>query len=502
MVEALKKSDDNMKASDFHCSIFLARSIHLTVSSTMALVFLEIDGNLKPCFAEAGKVIKIIDLDDTPVERFDLSKMTVAELRAVLSACDCEQWGRGKTKAAMIETIFGRWNALLTNLRNHRARQAMNQPEPAPSVLESDLDSSVLGAATAIPDDGTEGDDIHTFDDAMSSAESELSVSDFFDIIDVSVEDLENSPEYHDGEFDPVYLKDGGDFAPPKTVRVEVKEPKGRTLLHFRFVDVSMTMEELKEKIANETQRLANAVQGGSKRGLTPDMFRLHVAGQVMKGSISDHIHEEDRKITVELELRIRGGGIRPTQKAHLKPETALKELIKRSNQMIEKKVEQRMDASAVPPDPIQAFLKPIKDRMSALKSKMDDNTNTIKAVLENLGESKLTTILDVFEGKGNTVSTEQKICLVADVIWDDIAVISEGIPHLQNQKVEMLEALVGEYAKHYSVSKPSGLCYSNERFISDVREVLTFRKGMKSVMASDGEASASDRDDGKCHLM
>eukprot|EP00434_Breviolum_minutum_P037613 symbB.v1.2.033358.t1/scaffold4134.1/size46478/1 len=426
--------------------------------------------------------------------------MTVAELRDVLSACNCEHWGRGQTKTAMIETIFGSWNSLLSCLRNHRARQAMNQPEPAPSVLEFDLDGSVLGTHTALPD--SEVDDLHTLDDAMSSAESELSVSDFFDITDVSVEDLENSPEYHDGEFDPVYLKDSEDFATPKTVWVEVKEPKGRTLLLFRFVDVSMTMEKLKEKIANETQRLANADQGGSKRGLTPDMFRLHVDGQVMKGSISDHIHQEDRKITVEVELRIRGGGIRPTQKAHLKPETALKELIKRSNQMIEKKVEQRMDASAVPPDPIQSFLKPIKDRMSALKSKMDDNTNTIKAVLENLGESKLTTILDVFEGKGNTVSTEQKICLVADVIWDDIAVISEGIPHLQNQKVEMLEALVGEYAKHYSVSKPSGLCYSNERFISDVREVLTFRKGMKSVMASDGGASASDRDDGKCHLM
>lgn len=157
----------------------------------MALVFLEIDGNLKPCFAEAGKVIKITDLDDTPVDRFHLSKMTVAELRDVLSACNCEHWARGQTKTAMIETIFGSWNSLLSCLRNHRARQAMNQPEPAPSVLELDLDGSVLGTATAIPDDGTEGDDIHTLDDAMSSAESELSVSDFFDFIDVSIEDLE-----------------------------------------------------------------------------------------------------------------------------------------------------------------------------------------------------------------------------------------------------------------------------------------------------------------------
>ena len=123
------------------------------------------------------------------------------------------------------------------------------------------------------------------------------------------------------------------------------------------------------------------------------------------------------------------------------------------------------MDASASVPEPVQAFLKPIRDRIASLKSKMDD-------------ESKLNTILQVFEGKGASANTEQKICLVADLILDDIAVTSDGIPNLQNQKVEMLEMLVAEYAKHYSVFKPCGLCYSNEKFLADVREVLTFMKG------------------------
>ncbi|CAJ1437370.1 unnamed protein product [Effrenium voratum] len=111
------------------------------------------------------------------------------------------------------------------------------------------------------------------------------------------------------------YLHDASDFdtTNKQGVTVEVKEAmKGRVLFLFSDLDGNMTVDALKNMIAEDAERRANAMvlSDKPKKVLTSDCFMLRTSeGMKMEdGIIADYTEEDEGALVVHLMLRLKGG--------------------------------------------------------------------------------------------------------------------------------------------------------------------------------------------------
>ena len=251
-------------------------------------------------------------------------------------------------------------------------------------------EASVL--STEVPQDANESSD--------GSEDSEVSLSEFFDT-GITLEDVENLPDFVDDTFPDAFLRDTTHFDTPRTVVVDVKEPKaGRVLVRFPNVDVTTTANKLKEKISNEAQKK-----------LTPDMFKLYADGQTMDGIIDDYLNVDDRVLMVELRLFLKGGGV--SRHHHLKKEQDKKKSAKAKDTK-KSSQEIRNDAKEVASSVQQTWSLPAVQQADAILSSFmllseKNPSDALIGRLKILGEDDLKAIYDALSGL-NGGSTDYKI--------------------------------------------------------------------------------------------
>ena len=190
-------------------------------------------------------------------------------------------------------------------------------------------------------------------------------------------------------------------------------------------------------------------------------------------------------------------GGSRP-----MNQEQVLKSFLKNSRAIYHKRVEDREDeVSDTAPVFIQPMLTSIKEQIVRMKVRTSTGDNIIKMVLEQVEDSHLQNIKSVLELRDGKTS-EEKLATVSELLWREVGLVKDSIPHLHNAKVEMTELLLEEFGRHYHRLKGGALNYSLEKVVRDIDTVMNLRMGQRQALSRAEANEDTQVSDNSCVLM
>ena len=199
-----------------------------------------------------------------------------------------------------------------------------------------------------------------------------------------------------------------------------------------------------------------------------------------------------DTKLKMTLTLLLKGGalfgGNRPKT-----TEEVLKSFLKQTKANYNRRVEKvDEDAPTNAPAPFQTFVVDVRAQINVFKNRCTSGNNCVKELLDGVEDTKLRTMKSVMGTQDGTTS-EENIASISELLSDKVAIIKDGVPILNNLRIELTEMLIEQFAQHYSRNKGGKLQYHMEKYITDINEVLNIRQGRRSSESSQQEEPVSN---------
>lgn len=255
--------------------------------------------------------------NDTAKLEVLLKDMTIDALKNTLTELNLGVRNKNPNKAVLVRSIVSQWenvkrmaheNHVVATLTDAMATSSI-APAQTASAPPTTMSSPYAGVA---PFQGKPHSLVETEsdDDVERDASDVESISDFIEL----PKDYLDDPS----DFDTLHLLTVD--TPPVELRwLVVKELKGRTLCIFSNVPINTDINTLKVMIVKEFEKKADAVMTKSKKKpLVAENFLLRCDGAKMDGDDEVSLYMENeaqRKLEVELELTLKGGGKKMVRK-------------------------------------------------------------------------------------------------------------------------------------------------------------------------------------------
>ena len=163
-----------------------------------------------------------------------------------------------------------------------------------------------------------------------------------------------------------------------------------------------------------------------------------------------------------------------------------MKNLVKKSTT----KAVKSSDGDELPvlPDQMKPLVHSMRSTLDEYKGKVSVDGSLIKDALTAMSEDDLKYMKTLFESSKTTTKTEDKLTKICSLFVPQIAQIQSIIPHLNHLKSELIVNFINAYAHEYNVDKGVDVIFDNDSFLQDVRDELSFRRGLKRGVRSSTE--------------
>eukprot|EP00434_Breviolum_minutum_P044186 symbB.v1.2.039435.t1/scaffold6562.1/size23088/2 len=411
------------------------------------------DGGVEPFFITGGEVIEVGISPKWSPSRSDLSELTVAQLKPLLTVKNIDSL-KPKVKNDYIEAIISTWTD---------------------TIEEKSI--SVSGSTGGDKPSGGDGGDGGSRDD------------------DHQEDDLPDNDDPDDDDDDGSDGSDGFSF-PKGVINITVKRSD---LISKTFV----------VKSSWKTRALKFMVFG--KWGIRPNHHRFT---NFRGDNIYDNLTFEQSNIkdnnTLLLQVDGRAGAGKKTVKSHLKSkEERVEKLVERSFKAIDKAIkdgalsdDEDFPPSTPAPPALNLLIDGINQKMVIARNKMNAGENIIRQALELCSDQQLEKLWNIFENQKNHVITEDKVLATSEVISADVVLINQYRSHLKVLKLELVRLFSSAFARAYHKEQSSGtITFSCEKFMADITSVRGFRSGLRRSLDMDAEEHQEERD-ARCVLM
>ena len=172
--------------------------------------------------------------------------------------------------------------------------------------------------------------------------------------------------------------------------------------------------------------------------------------------------------------------------KGHLKKSDQVRNLVKKSTT----KAFKTSDGEELPalPEQMKPLVQSIRTTLEEYKGKVSLGGSLIKDALTAMNEDDLKYMRTLFESSKAITKTEDKLTKVCSLFVPQIAQIQSIIPHLNHLKSELLVNFINAYAHEYNVDRGVDVIFDHDSFLQDVRDELSFRRGLKRGVRSSTE--------------
>lgn len=183
-----------------------------------------------------------------------------------------------------------------------------------------------------------------------------------------------------------------------------------------------------------------------------------------------------------------------------IKKDDSIKKLIGASQNNLAKRLGKRGEPSGLPPLEVQNYIQSVLNKVSALEAKFDANEITFESLLQSLEDSKLKQIVEVMSVK--TGYTEDRLVVITEIVMDDLKNADNGVIALKNMKLDVIHFFLKKYAETYGIQRGNSAQYGNDAFLQEIKQILSFRAGMRRMMTSDASESAVPSTNLSCATM
>ncbi|CAE7494234.1 unnamed protein product [Symbiodinium sp. KB8] len=154
-------------------------------------------------------------------------------------------------------------------------------------------------------------------------------------------------------------------------------------------------------------------------------------------------------------------------------------------------------------PDELKFYFSPMIEKSEKVESKITKGEFLIKELLHTLSDEKLTKLKEIYADKSQVVSEEKLVCS-AKLIFDDVGLLDQIIPFLQNLRLKLVETYVDCYSNEYHCFKSSSAVFNNEGFVNDIEQVQAYRRGIKRAteLSNESQPPPTNADGSGCPMM
>lgn len=185
----------------------------------------------------------------------------------------------------------------------------------------------------------------------------------------------------------------------------------------------------------------------------------------------------------IEVNLTIRGGANRPVMKKHLKKEQAVKELCKRSVDII-KRTYGSSDSSEIGelPQVLRPTVQTTLDLMNQVRVKMNSGEDVWTSALNHLDDSQLEAFKAIFDPDvRNKVRTEVKLYQACSSMFPELDKIDLYVEHLKKVKFDCIGLLIEAYAlNHSDFGRTGAFEYCNTPYFNSITATINYRNGLR----------------------
>eukprot|EP00434_Breviolum_minutum_P043589 symbB.v1.2.038864.t1/scaffold6213.1/size20058/2 len=201
-----------------------------------------------------------------------------------------------------------------------------------------------------------------------------------------------------------------------------------------------------------------------------------------------------------DIHLVVIGGEAGGVKNFGIKKDDSIKKLIGASQNNLAKRLGKRGEPSGLPPLEVQNYIQSVLNKVSALEAKFDANEITFESLLQSLEDSKLKQIVEVMSVK--TGYTEDRLVVITEIVMDDLKNADNGVIALKNMKLDVIHFFLKKYAETYGIQRGNSAQYGNDAFLQEIKQILSFRAGMRRMMTSDASESAVPSTNLSCATM
>eukprot|EP00438_Fugacium_kawagutii_P021220 Skav220499 [mRNA] locus=scaffold4697:4681:5784:- [translate_table: standard] len=233
-------------------------------------------------------------------------------------------------------------------------------------------------------------------------------------------------------------------------------------------------------------------------------------------GQVWDHLTIQGNGIinnaTLRLMLSLCGGAEKKTTKFHLKSKRErINKLVERATKAVDKAIKNNdlSDDEDYPPTTpappaLTLLTQGILAKIQIADGKLNSGEKIIYPALEKCSDNQLQKVENIFASQKNHIITEDKLMATAEAVLEDIVSINQYRAHLKVLKADLLKLFSKAFAFEYSKEQNTGnVIFSCEAFLSDVKAVINYRKGLlRSAQANAEDELASPDVDARCDLM
>ena len=282
--------------------------------------------------------------------------------------------------------------------------------------------------------------------------------------------------------------------------------------LHFPFTGERMNVEfDTKDTIGDVIHFCLqlNFFQGLTSTDNNP--FRIFKGGtelndenlklnEVFGIDVPDDRMFFELKVTIRARSGARGGVI----KKHVKQEQKMKELVEKSTSLITRQYG-TAEASGETPNALRPVLQPLVDTMNQIRIKMNNDEDVLAQGLNFLTDEQLDLVRTIFD-QSKSIKTEVKLFQTAHAMMKELEVLDVYVEHIKKLKHEAVVCFIEAYAQKYSHTSANGsLEYANERFKAVINEAISYRRGIRRAVATDGaevEDGSNQDASNRCVMM
>ena len=219
--------------------------------------------------------------------------------------------------------------------------------------------------------------------------------------------------------------------------------------------------------------------------------------------------YEEDKPFySFHVLIQVRGGTNRPVMKKHLKKDQAVKELSKRSVDLV-KRMYGSPDTAEIGdlPQVLRPVVQPVVDLMTQVRTRMNNNEDIWVEALNHLDDNQLETFKSIFDtDPRNKLKTEVRLYQACSSMVSNLEDIDKYIEHLKKVKLEVISLFIEAYAmKHSEFGRAGAIEYCNIPYFNEITAVINYRNGLRrrAVNAVEDEGDRNENNGGQnCTIM
>ena len=187
--------------------------------------------------------------------------------------------------------------------------------------------------------------------------------------------------------------------------------------------------------------------------------------------------------------------------KYHAKKEDALASFIKKSQKTLQSRhFDDDVVATGQPPQSLRAFLEPLNEKISAIKSKIDNKEITIYNIFESLNDGELQELWRALDGKAYA---EDKLMSASHIVLKkELEAVDEATTHIKTMKCNLIQSFVFAFGSYYHDEKGMNFTYDCIKAKRDIEKIQDYRLGVRRSLERRDDDGEIQNENGNCTIM